>query len=603
MNQETPFSIISYYSVDVFKTIKSLIEVDFPVAARAHLVSVAMQEIYVFRKQMQIGLLLNVSFDNLLESYSFDDLVSMTDNYNSSYSYPSTCGLSVYGISECNFFKLSSTIDSQKTNAIRTYNASGYNLHFPSIEAVLNASNSLSILNADIGLPHWLALCYYRGKQKSFLNQYTGVDLGFDGGYNTIYGDDLVNLYNNMTYDLSVSYYGVNISATTGAILGSQTIVDAVIEFLATYYLTAYSKELITLVYDEYNNDYNQVACAPTGAKCVWQWGYMRQTQAGLSARNFSTELLYSLIDQYGATEKNPNNIYYDGNSAKYYNSYVFCSKYGNAMSYNVSYSQCFATNYSYAVDDAITNNPAGLWYFDHGGTDALNDSDVRAYKLATVNQSYVQEAYFQLACNISYLLHDVYRTQTDFHDIYVVKYVNRYKSSSLNHTFSLTSPTVWEELGWAQWGGGYITEALIGVKACYLIKRNGMWYFGDYDYYTSLIEYSSWSITSGFVVGFINNPYDAQKVLTALADDSLAGFAFRSQVSYLSTTYIGDGENYINGVGALGDRTFISESNTASFDCTGEFADACSVISPFITSSSSQCYTSKSPFFSDDCS
>lgn len=56
VTQENPFSILAYYSADVFKEIKSLIENDFVKAVRAHLVTVALQEVYVFRSQMQVSI-------------------------------------------------------------------------------------------------------------------------------------------------------------------------------------------------------------------------------------------------------------------------------------------------------------------------------------------------------------------------------------------------------------------------------------------------------------------------------------------------------------------------------------------------------------------
>jgi len=54
MTLEGPFDILSHYSAGVFRIIKSLIEEDFVKAATAHLVPVALQEVYVFRQQMQV---------------------------------------------------------------------------------------------------------------------------------------------------------------------------------------------------------------------------------------------------------------------------------------------------------------------------------------------------------------------------------------------------------------------------------------------------------------------------------------------------------------------------------------------------------------------
>jgi hypothetical protein len=575
--QETPFSILSHYANDVFSTIKTLIEEDFPDAVRAHLVSVAFQEIYIFRLQMQIGKFLNTSYHSLLSTYTQTQMVSIIDSYNSSFVQPSSCGLAVYGISSCPFLELSAIIKNRKNQ--NTFNGTVY---YPSVKPLLDSSYNISFLNQDFGLPQWIALLYYRGY----------ADLGFDGGYSTIYGSGLQDLYNNVT--LSLSQYSFSSSSTispssAGALVGSAMVVDATIQYLADSFLLPYLSICKSLVYEEFNSYPSTVPCDPIGRRCVWTWGYVRAIDPGQANHNLSTSMIFSLIDQLSKVDSNPNNIQYDGNTIAIYNSYSFCSAYNNSYAYDTSNNMCFATNLSYAVSDAMVGNPSGLWGIDHGGISGLNQTYLSQQFNA---QSYnTRLFYFQFACNISSLMHRHYRSVTNFHDHYVVSYLNKNKDPNLAHSFSLSRSTVWEEVGWAQWGGGYITDAIIGVRAVYQIRRDGMWYFCRYDYYTNLIEYSSWAIISGFPNAYINDVFAVAEILSYLADSSNDGINFRSFLSYISSTYIGNSANYIRGVGAVGDKTFIAESNTGNFSCPGEvYSTACNSLNTFHISSAYQC-------------
>lgn len=603
--QEKPFSIMSYYSTEIFKTIKNLIENDFVVATKAHLVHEAMQEIYAFRQQMQIYSLLNTSYSYLLNhGYNETSIVSLMDNYDSSqYSKfnPSDCGLSIYDINECNFFELSTMIQDTKKN--RNLQQSNATIQYPSVKPLFERNNPLSLFNLDYGLPRWLALCFYQGY----------IDLGFDNGYTMVSADEYRELYQNFTKELSVYTFGVNSNHSGNTTATSRVIVNSVIKYLSNTYINSYKSQTLSLLFDEFNKHYDEVACEPLGTKCIWQWGYIRHYYSTQPYFNLSTIMIDSLINYASKSERNPNNIYDSGNVLRYYNSYIYCSKFGYSINgYNSSDSLCSSTNYSFTLSDAIASVPSGLWGTNYYQSNSLDMTVVTSQFLKQSNLTKLN--YFNFACNVSTLIYRIYPSSTQFHDIYVMKYLNKFKSSALTHTFSLNRSkplnmipyiqiiiilyfiaTAWLEVGWAQWGGGFITEALTKVKAVNQIKRNGMWYFGSEAYYEFLIEYSSWAILAGFPSAFITNVYHVEKLLNILADDTIEyGIKFRQLITFISTTYIGDGENYINGVGAVGDKTFVLEANTGNFSCPSEiFSESCDVISTFITSSPGQCHES----------
>jgi len=67
------------------------------------------------------------------------------------------------------------------------------------------------------------------------------------------------------------------------------------------------------------------------------------------------------------------------------------------------------------------------------------------------------------------------------------------------------------------------------------------------------------------------------------------------SEQKALILLFLGDGSNYINGVGAIGDKTYISEANTGNFSCPGEvYQSSCDVLNTFITSSAQLCNEGK---------
>jgi hypothetical protein len=194
---------------------------------------------------------------------------------------------------------------------------------------------------------------------------------------------------------------------------------------------------------------------------------------------------------------------------------------------------------------------------------------------------------YKMMGCNVTYLIHKVYPTSTDFHDEYVIRYLNKYKLASFEHEFSVGK---WEELGYAQWGGGFVTQALAGVYSTFNLFRNGMWYFGQFDYYRGLIEYNSWALRAGYPNARMSNVTESEMVLTALARDDKVGVDLRRHIMYRATTLIGDGKRLINGVGAVGELAYLSENNEADFRCTGELSAVCDIMALYVNSSAEQC-------------
>jgi hypothetical protein len=176
--------------------------------------------------------------------------------------------------------------------------------------------------------------------------------------------------------------------------------------------------------------------------------------------------------------------------------------------------------------------------------------------------------------------------------DFFLLKsrFINKYKLDSFTHEFTVGN---WDELGHAQWGGGFITQALLGVYSTYNIKRNGMWYYGQRDYYDGLLEYNSWTVRSGYPDGRISNVTESRILLETLSSPAPSSVELRRFIMFQSTTLVGDGTNQDNGVGEVGEIAFTNENNIADFSCAGTGGDietACDILAVYVNSSSEQC-------------
>lgn len=222
---------------------------------------------------LQISKLLKASYSSLLGNYTNDEIINILDIYSVSFQRPSACGLAKYGISSCPFFDLSNIINERKTKT-----TSGQNITYPSVRTLFNESYEYSILNEEIGLPRWIALCYYQGylslgepsaarAMRSLVSVILVYCLGFDGGYSTIYGSQLLDLYTNVTKSVSLTAFrgtSVDPSSET-ALKGSKLIVDATIQYLSNSFINQFVSPIKSLVYEEFNSFNDSVPCDPLG--------------------------------------------------------------------------------------------------------------------------------------------------------------------------------------------------------------------------------------------------------------------------------------------------------------------------------------------------
>ena len=95
------------------------------------------------------------------------------------------------------------------------------------------------------------------------------------------------------------------------------------------------------------------------------------------------------------------------------------------------------------------------------------------------------------------------------------------------------------EDLGYAQWGGGYVTSALWGVPSVLNIERKGYWKFGiaSPSPTLNLIEFHS----QAMAVGYSNmnmTKESARILLDALAANGPRARTFRGKIGEVATSY-----------------------------------------------------------------
>jgi hypothetical protein len=554
LHEESASEIIGQHSVEVFSEIKRVLEDPFTEAVRAHLVPRALKEIYQFRTQMQLGYIVRDSIDALLKNYTLQQIAdTRLDNV-------VACGMAKYGIAGCPFQPFNS-LTGAKQNDISLSD-------YPSIQPLIDASNNFSILSFGYGLPRLLGISWVLGT----------TEFNSQNGYSAV---TVTEMHTEAeTYAQLLAKHSFGSSYTTDQHLGAQRMLKAFCTFIATTYIKNYATKLTSMAYTEFLNSYDKVPCDPLGTQCVWQYGYMRHI-GGLTSQMGST-LSFQLIDLTTETSTNPVNLYKDINAPKWYNAFKYCTAVRNyTADLDIS-----CTNLGTTYHDGLVSQPAALWGKDNGLiTDNLTALHLQYGRLDQATKDH----YFDLSCKLSVLMQDVYRTSTDFHDNFVVRFLNKYKDPEFAHNFTVGN---WTDLGIAQWGGGFVTHALANVRSTYMLVRDGMWRIGADNYFYNFMELSSWATRQGYPQAWLYSVDEARTLLHALARRDSVGVALRRHIVYQGTTFFGDGVNITRGVGELGDRTFTTEANLNSFSCDGdgENAEVCQMLDNLYSSSPQHC-------------
>jgi hypothetical protein len=397
---------------------------------------------------------------------------------------------------------------------------------------------------------------------------------------------EINSFIDSISLEFGQSVFGVSTFSRSQKI-ALAAVIRSIAKFIGNQYIAPSSvslssqttRAMTTLAATEFQSTSEPVICEPSGSLCVWQFGYMNKYEG--SGKKLNSALTSTLIDIGKVLSSNPNSIYKDSNAEHFYNAHLYCTR---VLPANSSF-KLGCTDLAETFQDALLDKPAGYWAAERGLSTVNMTSVINRYR--RYNSTY-RESYFYLSCNISALLQDVYRTKTNFHDNYVVRYLNKFQDPDLNYNFTVGN---WSDLGIAQWAGGFVTQAVMNVRTLSQIYRDGMWRIGDRKYYEYLMEYSSWAVIQGYPQAWIYSLSDARLLLDTLARTDQVGVNFRRHIMYTGSTFIGDGSRLVQGVGDVGDITFMREVNFADFTCPGQPTEAqCLLLNQTYTSSAEEC-------------
>lgn len=476
------------------------------------------------------------------------------------------CGLNIYNATDCPW----NAAPAMQTVRIDTPSTKAYyqsvtdaDIPFNSVPTILNESSPLSFLNELSGFPNWIAVGVYIGP----------IDFPFNKSSAMITDDELQNLYNTMRNNIAKISFGDN--PTASQLLGTRLLLHVITYHIQTFWIANYATQAKQLVYNEWKSSSDAVVCSILGHRCVWQWGAVTH-QSGFSMQDY---IIHKLIDRATKVNTNPASLYYDGNSAPIYDSYLYCQQ---VLLPNIEPNECM--DIDFAKQSATVTFPAGLASVIDN-IDQINSTLISvnfAKKSASQKQSLIY-----LGCNISYLMHSVYRNSTGFHDEYVIRYLNKYKYPTYSHNFTSDN---WEELGYSQWAGGYVTYALESVFSTYNLVRDGMWHIGNANYYRTIPEFFSWSILNGHPYLRVSNITEAKLLLDSLARNDEVGVQLRHHIMSRATTLIGDGSFQYTDTWKVGEYAYIPEYKKSNFSCTGELEPVCNLLKYSDQSSAAQC-------------
>ena len=401
LREETSNLMISQYAVDIFATMKDLIENDFVEAVKAHLVPNAMEELYIVRRRMQVETLFNISFEHMKQTLNETEMNYYYLASNTEYTAPDTCGLDeAFGVSECRWNAGESLRQIRfdiPASAKYFRNVTDDDIPYDAVPYLLDRQNNISFLNRT-GLLNWQAISVYLDFQ----------DFPFVKESAMISDDELQEVFED--YKTRITNFAFAAPATNDQKLGAEMLIHIICHYISVRHVGFYASTLTSLVYDEWYTTSHPVLCSFTHLECVWQWGAV----AHLNDYEMSTEMKFSWIDRAAKVNTNPLSLYYDGNSAMMHNSYRYCQE---IVIPDISPTTCM--DIDYAQEDCEVNFPAAIAGMAQG-FDQLNTDGIMSYYLSRSDD---EKKYWTLfGCNMSYLIHFVYRNSTTYHDEFVIR-------------------------------------------------------------------------------------------------------------------------------------------------------------------------------------
>lgn len=173
--------------------------------------------------------------------------------------------------------------------------------------------------------------------------------------------------------------------------------------------------------------------------------------------------------------------------------------------------------------------------------------------------------------CAIAAHVFEEFAVNDTWHELFVADWMTKHTDLG-SYEFSAHAL---DDLGYAQWAGGYVTTALWDVPSVSNIKRQGYWKFDDAAYTQDLLEFHSHAMAIGYTRMNLTVA-EGRLLLRVLASASDTAALFRANIARLATTYYCDGSDCTTADDAATtcDISFVVRDNRAEDGITDDADD-----------------------------
>ena len=391
---------------------------------------------------------------------------------------------------------------------------------------LLDGNETFSIFNYEVGVPLWISAARHVGLVAESLVSSHGDELAYNElvkMLNTTFGcgrrrrcEAKVRGITDFLYDSADGWFG---TAAAREIL--------LHEWSGTRNMSAPGCDVGMYRGGEYTKSVEKtVICFDGNSSCLltyscaWSLGPFRRFYGGAEAPPLNLSIADIVINNELTSTRNDLGIYRDANLVSWWEAYEYCN-----LTSAGDYTGCNG------MKDSVQSATYSLPF-------AMSKIEGRQAEFANVSSGLAAQ-YQQQVCGIAAWLYEGWGMQDRWIETYVADYFND-RLVRVPYTFRAGALA---DLGYAQWGGGYITSILWSIPAVNNIDRKGYWKFAPEDYQTRLIEFTSQAAMVGYNTMNLSVE-DSKVLLRLLASKDADAVGLRRQIIKQHTTYYCDGSD-----------------------------------------------------------
>uniref|UniRef100_A0A7S1XWL1 Uncharacterized protein n=2 Tax=Phaeomonas parva TaxID=124430 RepID=A0A7S1XWL1_9STRA len=501
-----PDGIYAVLTQTAFSIIEELLTGSFVDSVKNALLPLAMQDVYNYRKMYQLPNLLTMAKD-LLEAQGIDAAAALLRDHNDD---EYTCA--PVNVLYQDYCPWGTAVSVLYAGTVRRLDDALY-LDAIEADALLNGTGGFpTFFDVPEGIHLWIAAGFHYGLLDNELN---------------VYPDDAEAAME----ELSAAFAGL------GACTGDECEAKVYGLCLHLFNIWKFGNYIDDWVVSEYlNPPADTPICSVDHSTCDYS------PPASLIERT-NHELASLIMSTTNADNSNDLSIYVPANWDMYGDIQKVCKM-------------------EAAGDDTSCENMEDETYYrNEYFPELLKEGHQLSANYSALYAHWTIEDYRDLTCDWIDFFFTTFREDWGWYQDQLVFWLN---DNVADASYNFTVDTI-PDLGYAQWGTGGVTYALYGVRSVRNVKRQGIWIWGSAEYQESFIEFGARASKRAYPHNMFSIA-ESMTVLRMMANTSDAAQNYRAHVMRASTTVEGDGENFTNGVGAVGDVAFVEENPGGNF-------------------------------------